>query len=170
MEPDKKTLPDTPDPGFNTTKYVSREEYLRDIAALKNIRVKIPAYLCIGASIGSFNTWLIRFMEIDHQFDWLLPQPGATSFAMDQIMAWLAAIFVLMIPGIWIGVSKHKIYAFAYFSGFSAAGIAFMAAPGYFVPGLYVFLVSFLLLVVVCLVFFKIWPSMKRSVARIQTT
>ena len=157
------------DPGikFDTSKYVSREEYLRDVAALKNKWIKVLAYLGIGAAIGSFNIWLIRFMEIDRRLDWLLEQPGAT-YAMDQIMAWLAAIFVLMIPGIWIGVAKHRIYAFAYFSGFSAAGIAFIAIPEFFVPGLYVFCVSFFLLIVVYIVFFKIWSGMKRSVARMQ--
>ncbi len=168
MEPDKKPLPEIYDSGFDTNKYVSREEYLRDIAALKNKRVKVPAYFTLGAAIGAFNIWLIRFMEVDSQFDWLLVQPGATAFAMDQIMAWLAAIFVLMIPGIWIGVAKHRIYAFAYFLGFSAAGSVFMVVPGYLIPGLYVFLVSFLLLVVVYLVFFKIWAGMKRAVARMQ--
>ncbi|MEX2727482.1 MAG: hypothetical protein Q6353_009525, partial [Candidatus Sigynarchaeum springense] len=91
MEPDKKLLPEIAGPGFDTTKYVSKEEYLREVAALKNVQVKIPLYLSIGAVIGSFNTWLIRFMEVDHQFDWFLSQPGAAPFAMDQILAWLAA-------------------------------------------------------------------------------
>ncbi|MBN2153303.1 MAG: hypothetical protein JW839_17755 [Candidatus Lokiarchaeota archaeon] len=168
MEPDKNSVPENADPGFDTSKYVSMDEYLRDVTALKNLRVKVPAFVSIGAAVGSFNIWLIRFMEVDSTFDWLLAQPGAAAFAMDQILAWLAAIFVLMIPGIWIGVSKHKYYAFAYFSGFSAAGIVFMAMPGYLVPGLYAFLVSFLLLVIVYLVFFKIWAGMKRSVARMQ--
>ncbi len=168
MEPDKMPLPEGPAPGFDTGKYVSRDEYLRDVAALKNKWVKVLVYCCIGAATGSFNIWLIRFMEVDRQFDWVLVQPGPSLFAMDQIMAWMAAIFVLMIPGIWIGVAKHRLYAFAYFSGFAAAGIAFMAVPGYLVPGLYVFLVSFLLLVLVYLIVFKIWAGMKRSVARMQ--
>jgi hypothetical protein len=170
MDSDKSLLAEDPGQGYDTEKYVSRDEYLRDVAALKNKWTKALVYIGVGAAIGSFNIWLIRFMEVDHQFDWLLVQPGASSFAMDQIMAWVAAIFVLLIPGTWIGIAKHRIYAFAYFSGFSAAGIAFMAVPEYLVPGLYVFSVSFLLLVVLYLIFYKIWTGLKRSVARIQTT
>ncbi len=168
MASDKTAPHDDAGPGYDTTKYVSRDEYLRDVAAMKNKWVKILVYICVGAAIGSFNIWLIRFMEIDHQFDWLLVQPGSSSFAMDQIMAWIAAIFVLLIPGTWIGIAKHRIYTFAYFSGFSAAGITFMTLPGYLVPGLYVFSVSFLLLVLLYLIFYKIWAGMKRSVARLQ--
>jgi hypothetical protein len=168
MDPGKTPLADDSIHGYDTKKYVSKEEYLRDVAALKNKWVKILVYICVGTSIGSFNIWLIRFMEVDHEYDWLLVQPGAASFAMDQIMAWLAAIFVLLIPGIWIGVAKHRIYAFGYFSGFSGAGTVFMFIPGYLVPGLYVFSVSFLLLVVVCIIFYYIWPSMKGSVAGMQ--
>jgi hypothetical protein len=166
MAPDKTPSVDNSSQGYDSTKYISKDEYLRDVAALKNKWIKIAVFIFVGACIGSFNIWLIRFTEIDHDFDWLLMQPGGTAFAMDQIMAWLAAIFVLLIPGIWIGVVKHRFYAFAYFMGFSAAGITFMAMPGYIVPGLYVFSVSFLLLVLLYLIFYKIWTGMKRSVAR----
>nr|MDO8117825.1 hypothetical protein [Candidatus Sigynarchaeota archaeon] len=69
-------------------------------------------------------------------------------------------------PGIWIGVATHRIYAFAYWGGFTIAGIVFMFIPGYFVPGLYVFIVSFFLLLLVYLIFYKIWLSFKRSIAR----
>lgn len=168
MDPGEAPAGDDPGNEFDTKKYVSKEEYLRDVVALKHKRVKIIVYAILGILIGAFNIWLIRFMEIDHQFDLLFPQPGGSAFAMDQIMAWLAAIFVLLIPGIWIGVAKHRLYAFAYFSGFSAAGMAFMFVPGYIVPGLYVFSVSFLLLVVLYLIFYRIWSSMKRSVAGMQ--
>ncbi len=168
MASDKTAPHEDAGPGYDTTKYVSRDEYLRDVAALKNRSIKIIVYVCIGASIGSFNIWLIRFMEVDREFDWLLEQPGPTYFAMDQIMSWMAAIFVLLIPGIWIGAAKHRFYAFSYFLGFSAAGITFMAMPGYLVPGLYVFLVSSLLLVFLYLIYYKIWTGMKRSVARMQ--
>jgi hypothetical protein len=170
MASDKTSPHEDAGPGYDTTKYVSRDEYLRDVAALKNKWLKVIAYISIGRLIGSFNIWLIQFMEIDHQFDWLLVQPGAASFAMDQIMAWMMAIFVLLIPGIWIGAAKHRFYAFAYFLGFSRAGIGFMAMPGYLVPGLYVFSVSFLLFVLLYLIYYKIWTGMKRSIARIQTT
>jgi hypothetical protein len=166
MDPDKIPLADDSNLEYDTNKYVSKDEFLRDIAALKNKWLKILVYIGIGASIGSFNIWLIRFMEVDHQFDWLLEQPGPVYYAIDQIMSWLAGIFVLLIPGIWVGVAKHRIFAFAYFSGFSGAGITFMFMPGYLVPGLYIFSVSFLLLVLLYLIFYKIWTGMKRSVAR----
>jgi hypothetical protein len=167
MASDKTTPHEDAGPGYDTTKYVSRDEYLRDVAALRNKRIKILVYIGIGASIGSFNIWLIRFMQIDEQFDWLLVQPGAASFAMDQIMAWVAAIFVLLFAGTWIGVVKHRIFTFAYFSGFSAAGLVFMAVPEYLVPGLYVFSASFLLFVMLFLID-KTWRGVKRSVARMQ--
>ncbi len=168
MASDKTTPHEDPEPGYDTTKYVSRDEYLRDVAALKNKWIKAVVYIIVGAVIGSFNIWLIRFMQVDSAFDWRLPQPGGVYFAMDQIMAWLAAIFVLLIPGIWIGVAKHRIYAFSYFAGFAIAGFVFMMISEYTVPGLYVFSVSFLLLVILYLAFYKIWAGMKRSVARMQ--
>nr|MDO8112705.1 hypothetical protein [Candidatus Sigynarchaeota archaeon] len=153
---------------YDTNKYVSREEYLRDVVALKNKRAKIVVYFAAGMAIGLLNIWLIRFMELDSQFDWIVYQPGSSGFAMDQIMAWLAVIFVLLIPGIWIGVAKHKLYALVYFSGFCAAGIVFMGIPGFLIKGLYVFTVSFFLLILMYLIFFKIWTSMKRSIVKAQ--
>lgn len=149
------------DGGFDETKYVSRAEYMRDVQALRHAGVKSIVALAAGVAIGSFNAWFIRFMEQDHELDWIV-----NNFAMDQIMAYLLVLVVLLVPGVWIGVAKHRRYSMLYFAGFSVAGVAFMLDAAYFIPGLYVFVVSFFLLWIVYLIFFKIWLSVKRTVAR----
>ncbi|MHA1791471.1 MAG: hypothetical protein ACTSVI_02435 [Promethearchaeota archaeon] len=152
-------------PGFDREKYISYAEYLRDKVAMKNKGLKLIVFSTCGFIIGFFNIFLMRFLESDGTVYWLL-ESGGSYFDMDLIFAYLLVLVVLLIPGIWIGVTKHRIYALSYFGGFSIAGAWAMFFPVYFLPGLYVFVVSFFLLWIVYIVFFKIWFSIKRSVAR----
>ena len=97
---------------YDKNKYVSHAEYMRDVNALKKKEIKFIVFLVSGLLLGFINIYLIRFMESDHQFDWIIGD-----FAFDQIMAYIAVIFILLIPGIWVGIAKHKIYSIIYFSG-----------------------------------------------------
>lgn len=155
------------DPGYDKNKYYTKDEYLRDIAGLRHKEVKIIIFFAIGMTIGSFNIWLIRFKQIDITLDWIVTESNGATFDMTQIITWLLALFILLIPGIWISVAKHRLYGLTYFVGFAAAGITFMFFPEYFIEGLFIFAVSFFLLVVVLMVF-KIWKSFKGSVVKPQ--
>ena len=146
---------------YDKEKYVSYAEYLRDVKALKNKEIKSTIIIIASFLAAIFNIWIIRFTELDSEFDWIVG-----SFAMDQIMAWIAVLFVLLIPGIWIGVSLHKMYALVYFAGFTSAGFIAMFFEDFFILGLYVFCVSFFLLILLYLIFYKIWMSLKGSVAK----
>lgn len=153
------------DPRYDREKYVSRAEYLRDVNALKHKWVKLAFFLSIGIIIGSMNILLMKHVDQDGVIYWKF-ETSTAIYDMDYIMAYLAVLFVLLIPGIWIGVAKHKLYALTYFGGFSIAGGAFSFALEYIIQGLYVFGMSFVLLLVVYLIFYKMWFSIKKSVAR----
>ena len=156
------------DPGYDASKYVSKDEYLRDIAGLRHKEIKIAVFLAIGMAIGSFNIWIIRFMQVDTTLDWIVMESANVYFAMDQIIAWLLVFFILPFPGTWIGVAIHKIYGYMYFVGYAAAGIAFMFIPEYLIMGMFIFAVSFFLLVMVLLIS-KIWKNLKNAVIKMQS-
>ncbi|HME50839.1 MAG TPA: hypothetical protein VKM55_01350 [Candidatus Lokiarchaeia archaeon] len=155
------------DPGYDTSKYVSKDEFLRDIAALRYKEIKIAIFVAIGMAVGSFNIWLIRFKQIDTTLDWIFAESNGAFFDMTQIMTWLLALFILLIPGIWISVANHRFYGLAYFSGFSAAGFVFMFFPEYLIEGIYVFAMAFCLLAVVIMIY-RIWKRFKESVVKPQ--
>jgi hypothetical protein len=151
---------DNEDPGYDTSKYVSRDEYLRDVAALKNKWVKIILYFAIAVVIGTSNVLLINYTAaLPVQLHWIVD-----GFAMDEILSYMVVIAALLVVGIWVGVAKHKFYSLAYFAGFATAGFVFMVIPGDLIVGIYVFTVSACLFAVVYLVFFRIWNSVKRAV------
>ncbi|MHA1683641.1 MAG: hypothetical protein ACTSUE_22065 [Promethearchaeota archaeon] len=154
------------DPGsrevpYDREKYVSYAEYERDVNALRHKRLKISIYIVLGMVLGVTNILVMHQVKVDGMTYW-----NFRGYDMDYIMAYLAVIFILLIPGIWIGVAKHKLYAIAYFSGFSAAGFFFLFVFEFIIQGIYVFWVSSVLLVVVYIVFFRLWIAVKRSVAR----
>ena len=157
------------DPGYDTSKYATRDEYLRDVASLRNKKAKIIIFFAIGMAIGSFNTWIIRFMEVDHTLDWVVWESAAAYFELDKIIALLLVFFILPFSGTWIGVATHKIYGLVYFAGYAAAGIVFMFIPGYFIEGAFIFAISFLFLAMV-LIISKIWKSLKKSILKLQVS
>ena len=157
------------DPGYDTSKYATRDEYLRDIASLRNKKAKIIIFFAIGMAVGSFNIWIIRFMQVDSTLDWIIRESAAASFAMDQIIAWLLVFFILPFSGTWIGVATHKIYGFIYFIGYATAGIVFMFIPECLIEGIFIFAISFLFLVMV-LIISKIWKSLKKSILKLQVS
>jgi hypothetical protein len=149
---------DSEGPGYDTSKYVSRDEFLRDVAALKNKWVKIILYFAIAVAIGTSNILLINYTATAPEH-WIVGE-----FAMDEILSYMVVIAALLVVGIWVGVAKHKFYSLAYFAGFATAGFVFMVIPGNLIVGIYVFTVSACLFAVVYLVFFRIWNSVKRAV------
>ena len=155
------------EPEYDKEKYVSYAEYLRDVNALKNKWIKVVFFLALGFAISYANMYLLQYL-------WEDLGPGnhwdVGGFAMDLILAYISVLFFLLVIGVWVGVAKHKIYAVVYFAGFSAAGLLYtvinIASAKRASIGLYDFVVSFFLLIIVYIGFFKIWASLKKTIAK----
>ncbi|MHA1369181.1 MAG: hypothetical protein ACTSRA_05665 [Promethearchaeota archaeon] len=152
---------DNEEPSYDKRKYVSYAEYLRDVVALKNKWIKIAFILVVGIIISLVDIAVSTYVQ-QHPSEMF----HIGEFHYDYILALFLVVFILVIPGIWIGVAKHKIYSLVYFGSFSIGAIIMMPFKSFFIHALYVFVTSFFLLIIVYIVFFKIWMSLKMNIAK----
>lgn len=101
------------------------------------ITYKMIIFFILGGCVSWINMWFILiFMEI-----W----------------SYLSIIFTTIIPCVGIGL-KNRLWAYSYILGFSIAGIPFMIFMDLFIGG-YTFITTFLIFIIIWLIFWKAWRT-----------
>ena len=104
-----------------------------------------------------FNIGTVVFIIIGSIISWL---NMLIIYASMEIIAYLSIIFTTSIPGVIISY-KNRYWGYGYMLGFSIAGIPFMILVDLFVGG-YVFATTLFILIIMWLVFWKVWRSLSK--------
>ncbi|MBD3340482.1 MAG: hypothetical protein GF353_15310 [Candidatus Lokiarchaeota archaeon] len=107
----------------------------------------------LSLDIGTF-----VFLVIGLIFSWINMLFIMTSL---EIMAYLSIIFTTSVPGIIIGY-KNRFWGYGYMLGFAMAGLPFMIFVDIFIGG-YVFATALFILIIMWLVFWKTWRTLRLS-------